>query len=144
MEQFVNPERARAEEPLGGTGLGVRASGGKRAAAAGKGVRFSTLILAVLAAAGLCLSAFLGLELEHTRMLLLRQSAQAGPPAPAEPAPPQEPVPPVGGEEPPAAQPEPEHPAVVEHFDGSVPPEHVYFSYVPEQHLIEAFNLQVK
>ena len=40
--------------------------------------------------------------------------------------------------------PEPEHPVKVEHFDGSVSLEHVYFSYVPEQHLIEDFNLQVK
>ena len=40
--------------------------------------------------------------------------------------------------------PEPEHPAVVEHFDGSVALEHVYFSYVPGQRLIEDFNLQVK
>lgn len=40
--------------------------------------------------------------------------------------------------------PEPAHPAVVEHFDGSVSLEHVFFSYVPEQHLIEDFNLQVK
>ena len=40
--------------------------------------------------------------------------------------------------------PEPEHPAVVEHFDGSVSLEHVFFSYVPGQHLIEDFNLQVK
>lgn len=40
--------------------------------------------------------------------------------------------------------PEPEHPARVEHFDGSVSLEHVYFSYVADQHLIEDFNLQVK
>ena len=40
--------------------------------------------------------------------------------------------------------PEPAHPAVVEHFDGSVTLDHVYFSYVPEQRLIENFNLQVK
>lgn len=40
--------------------------------------------------------------------------------------------------------PEPAHPAVVEHFDGSVSLEHVFFSYVPDQHLIEDFNLQVK
>lgn len=39
---------------------------------------------------------------------------------------------------------EPEHPAVVKHFDGSVDLEHVFFSYVPEQHLIEDFNLQVQ
>lgn len=39
---------------------------------------------------------------------------------------------------------EPEHPAVVRHFDGSVDLEHVFFSYVPEQHLIEDFNLQVQ
>ena len=40
--------------------------------------------------------------------------------------------------------PDPEQPAVVEHFDGSVTLKHVYFSYVPKQHLIEDFNLQVK
>ncbi len=40
--------------------------------------------------------------------------------------------------------PEPEHPVVVEQFDGSVTLEHVSFSYVPDQHLIEDFNLQVK
>ncbi len=33
---------------------------------------------------------------------------------------------------------------MVEHFDGSVTLKHVYFSYVPKQHLIEDFNLQVK
>jgi ATP-binding cassette subfamily B protein len=40
--------------------------------------------------------------------------------------------------------PDPQHPAVVEHFDGSVALEHVSFSYVPGQRLIEDFNLQVK
>lgn len=40
--------------------------------------------------------------------------------------------------------PEPAQPTVVEYFDGSVSLEHVFFSYVPGQHLIEDFNLQVK
>ena len=40
--------------------------------------------------------------------------------------------------------PEPEHPAVVSHFDGSVSLEEVSFSYVPTQRLIENFHLQVK
>ncbi len=40
-------------------------------------------------------------------------------------------------------EPDPEKPVHVEHFDGRVSLEHVSFSYVPEQHLIEDFNLQV-
>lgn len=40
--------------------------------------------------------------------------------------------------------PDPEKPVHVERFDGSVALEHVSFSYVPDQHLIEDFNLQVK
>lgn len=45
------------------------------------------------------------------------------------------------GEEP--QTPEAEHPVTVKTFDGRVKLEHVYFSYVPEQRLIEDFNLAV-
>ncbi|MDE7435231.1 MAG: ABC transporter ATP-binding protein/permease [Lachnospiraceae bacterium] len=40
-------------------------------------------------------------------------------------------------------EPEPEHAVTLEHVDGHVELEHVYFSYEPEQKLIEDFNLQV-
>lgn len=40
--------------------------------------------------------------------------------------------------------PDPANPVPVEHFDGSVTLQHVYFSYVQGQRLIEDFNLQVK
>ncbi len=40
--------------------------------------------------------------------------------------------------------PDKENPVTVKEFDGRVKLEHVYFSYVPEQRLIEDFNLEVK
>lgn len=40
-------------------------------------------------------------------------------------------------------EPEPEDAVTLEHVDGHVELEHVYFSYEPEQKLIEDFNLQV-
>lgn len=40
-------------------------------------------------------------------------------------------------------EPEPENAVTLEHVDGHVELEHVYFSYEPEQKLIEDFNLQV-
>lgn len=98
MEQFIGTEREAAKETPQGVGLGALPSGGKRAAGR-RGVRFSVLLLLILALAGVCLSAYLGAELARVRneLLLLRQSEPAEPP--------NEPLPPAGGEEPPAGGP---------------------------------------
>ena len=39
---------------------------------------------------------------------------------------------------------DPQHPVTVDHFDGKVDIDHVYFQYVPERPLIQDFNLHVK
>jgi ATP-binding cassette subfamily B protein len=44
----------------------------------------------------------------------------------------------------PAEQPDDADATVLEHADGQLDAEHVYFSYVPDQKLIEDFNLHVK